>query len=37
MIEGVKNGKVGMKVLPGIIVHNDDDSYTDIVRCMFSE
>lgn len=37
MIEGVKNGKVGMKVLPSIIVHNDDDSYTDTVRSMFSE
>lgn len=37
MIEGVKNGKAGIRVLPSIIVHNDDNSYTDFVREMFSE
>lgn len=29
LIEGVKNGKVGMKLLSPLIVHNDDNTYTD--------
>ena len=37
LIEGAKNGKSGMKVLPGFVVSNDDGSYTDVVRKMFSE
>lgn len=37
LIEGIKNGKSGMKVLPGFVVSNDDGSYTDEVKRMFSE
>lgn len=37
LIEGVKNGKSGLKVLPAFIVSNDDGSYTDEVRKMFSK
>lgn len=36
LIEGVKNGKSGMKVLPGFVVSNDDGSYTDEVKRMFN-
>ena len=36
LIEGVKNGKSGIKILPGLVISNDDGSYTDIVRSMFS-
>lgn len=35
LIEGVKNGKLGMKVLPSLIIHNDDNTYTDEIRTMF--
>ena len=35
LIEATKNGKSGVKILPGIIIHNNDDSYTDYVRGMF--
>lgn len=28
LIEGVKNGRVGMKLLPPLIVHNADNTYT---------
>ena len=34
MIEVKKNGNSGLKVLPSIIVHNDDGSYTDSVKEM---
>ena len=37
LIEAVKNGKSGLKVEEPIIVHNEDGSYTDIVRKMFEE
>lgn len=37
LIEGVKNGKPGIKILPPLIVHNEDNSYTDIVKKMFGE
>lgn len=37
LIEGFKNGKIGMKVLPALIIHNDDGTYTDEVRSMFSD
>lgn len=35
LIEGVKNGKLGLKLLPPLIVHNEDGSYTEEVRKMF--
>lgn len=37
LIEATKNGKCGLEVLPGIVVHNDDGSYTDYVKAMFSD
>ena len=35
LIEATKNGKSGVKILPGIVIHNDDNSYTEYVRSMF--
>ena len=35
LIESSKNGKSGIKILPPLYVHNDDNSYTDFVRKMF--
>ena len=35
MIESSKNGKSGIKILPSLVVHKDDNSYTDYVRSMF--
>lgn len=32
LIEGTKNGKVGLKLLSPLIVHKSDDSYTDEVK-----
>ena len=37
LIEGVKHGKVGLKVLKPFYVHNDDGSYTKEVKKMFQE
>ena len=37
LIEGVKNGKGGIKVLPGLVVSNDDGSYTLEVKKMFGK
>lgn len=37
LIEGVKRGKVGLKVLKPFYVHNDDGSYTKEVKKMFQE
>ena len=37
LIEGVKNGKVGLKILPNLIIHNDDGSYKDYIRDLFCE
>jgi len=37
LIEAVKNGKSGLKVESPLIVHNDDGSYTDVIRAMFEE
>ncbi|MEE3343508.1 MAG: tRNA1(Val) (adenine(37)-N6)-methyltransferase [Bacilli bacterium] len=37
LIEGVKNGKVGLKVLPNLIIHNEDNSYKNNIRTMFFE
>lgn len=35
LIEGTKNGKPGLTILPPIYVHNEDGSYTDEVKCFF--
>ena len=37
LIEGVKNGKPGLKILDPIIVHNPDGSYTDVVKKYFGK
>lgn len=37
LIEGIMNGKPGMKVLPGLIISNTDGSYTETVKKMFSK
>lgn len=36
LIEGIKNGKSGIKILPPIYIHNLDNSYTDTVKKYFS-
>lgn len=36
LIEGKKNGNAGLKILPSLIIHNNDGTYTDYVRSMFS-
>lgn len=36
LIEGVKNGKPGLKVLPPIISHKDNGTYTDQIQKFFS-
>ena len=35
LIEGRKNGKKGIKLLPPLFVHNNDGSYTEEVLKMF--
>lgn len=35
LIEGRKNGKIGLKLLPPLYAHNEDGSYTDEVLKMF--
>lgn len=35
LIEGTKNGKPGLKILPPIFVHNQDGSYTEQVQKYF--
>ena len=35
LIEGRKNGKVGLKILPPLYAHNEDGSYTEEVLKMF--
>lgn len=37
LIEGVKNGKPGLKILDPIIAHNPDGSYTDVVKKYFGK
>ena len=37
LIEGIKNGNSGIKILPPFFVHNDDGSYTSCVKNMFGE
>ena len=36
LIVGIKNGNSGLKMLSPIIVHNDDNSYTDDIRKLFN-
>mgnify|MGYP004559375167 FL=1 len=36
LIEGRKNGNPGLKILPSIITHNSDSSYTDDINNYFS-
>ena len=36
LIEGVKNGKSGLKILEPIYAHNDDGTYTDKIKQFFS-
>lgn len=35
LIEGVKNGNSGLRVLPPLIAHNEDGSYSDMILEMF--
>ena len=35
LIEGIKNGKTGLKVLSPLYTHNEDGSYVDEIREMF--
>ena len=35
LIEGIKNGKPGLKILNPLYVHNEDGSYVDEIRKMF--
>ncbi len=37
LIEGTKNGRMGLKILNPLIVHNDDDTYTCAVKKMFEK
>ena len=36
LIEASKNGKIGLKVLSSLIIHNDDNSYNENIRKYFS-
>jgi tRNA1(Val) A37 N6-methylase TrmN6 len=35
LVEGKKNGNIGLKVLPPLYVHNEDGSYREEVLKMF--
>lgn len=35
LVEGIKNGNSGLKVLPPLVAHNDDGSYTEEILKMF--
>ena len=35
LIEATKNGKVGLKILPGLVLHNADGSYCDNIRKLY--
>ena len=35
LIEGVKNGKLGLKLLSPLIVHNSNNEYTEYIKTMF--
>ena len=32
LIEGIKNGKIGLKLLSPLVIHEEDDSYTEEVQ-----
>ena len=36
LIEATKNGNSGVKILPGLIIHNDDGSYKESIKKYFS-
>ena len=36
LIEGIKNGKPGIKILPPIYTHNIDNTYTKEIQKYFS-
>ena len=35
LIEGIKNGKIGLKILSQLYIHNEDGSYVDEIKEMF--
>jgi tRNA1(Val) A37 N6-methylase TrmN6 len=37
LIEGTKNGKEGLKILPPLFVHDSNGEYTEEVKKMFGE
>ena len=37
LIEGTKNGKTGLKVLPGLVVYDDNNNYNLSIQKMFGE
>ena len=37
LIEGIKNGKIGLKILPPLIVHDEQGNYVSEVRKMFGD
>ncbi len=37
LIEGRKNGNVGLKILPPLVVHKENGEYSDVVKEMFQE
>ena len=37
LIEGIKNGKPGLKLLPPLIIYDADGNYTKEVSLMFGE
>ena len=37
LIEGVKNGKSSLKIMPPLYIHNEDGSYKENIREMFQE
>lgn len=37
LIEGVKNGKGGMKILEPLYIHNNDGTYKEVIKKMFQE
>ena len=37
LIEGRKNGNVGLKILPALVAHKEDGEYSDVVKEMFQE
>ena len=37
LIEGRKNGKTGLKILPPLIAHKENGEYSDEVKKMFKE